>query len=61
MSRFDWVVVERLMSGRPARVHPDERDATARELVRRGMGRYQARLACSLTSTQMCSVLGVAA
>lgn len=35
--RFDWVVVERLLAGIPTPVHPDERDATVRELVRRGM------------------------
>ena len=35
--RFDWVVVERLLAGIPTPVHPDEREATVRELVRRGM------------------------
>lgn len=39
MSRFDRVVVERLLAGIPATVHPDEQEATARELVRRGMSR----------------------
>ena len=37
--RCDWVVVERLLAGIPTPVHPDERAATVRELVSRGMSR----------------------
>lgn len=49
IDRFDWVVVERLMAGRRAEVHPSERDATARELIRRGVPRYDAGLLCGMS------------
>ena len=49
VDRFDWVVVERLMSGQEAVVHPSERDATARELVRRGLPRYNAAELCGMS------------
>lgn len=51
VDRFDWVVVERLLAGRAAVVHPSEREATARELVRRGMDPYPAGYVCGMSGT----------
>lgn len=49
VDRFDWVVVDRLLSGKSAVVHPSERAATARELVRRGLSRYNAAELCGMS------------
>ena len=51
VDRFDWVVVERLLAGRAAVVHPSEREATARELVRRGMDPSPAGYVCGMSGT----------
>ena len=53
VDRFDWVVVERLLAGRDAVVHPSEREATARELVRRGMDPYPAGEVCGMSGTSV--------
>lgn len=49
VDRFDWVVVERLLAGRAAEVHPAERDATVRELIARGMAPCRAGVLCGLS------------
>lgn len=49
VNRFDWVVVERLMRGEHVTVHPDERDATARELLNRGMPNHQVGEVCGMS------------
>ena len=51
VERFDWVVVERLLAGRAAVVHPSEREATVRELVRRGMDPSPAGYVCGMSGT----------
>lgn len=53
VDRFDWVVVDRLMSGKRARVHPAERDATFRELVERGMSVSAAGEKCGLSGASI--------
>lgn len=55
--RFDWVVVERLLAGIPTPVHPDEREATVRELVRRGMPPSAAADVCGMSYTSMAQVV----
>lgn len=49
VDRFDWVVVDRLLSGKAASVHPSERVATARELMRRGVGEHRAEQLCGVS------------
>lgn len=51
VDRFDWVVVERLLAGMAAKVHPAERDATVRELIRRGMPPTTAGIRCGMSGS----------
>lgn len=53
IDRFDWVVVDRLMGGRPATIHPTERDATARALIARGMSAYRVGELCGLSGSMV--------